>query len=42
MSGRSFEELLFGPLAGRDGFGDVADPLEPDVAWGRGEAGYRA
>ncbi|MGH3008897.1 MAG: hypothetical protein ACRDLM_05750 [Gaiellaceae bacterium] len=29
------------PLARREGLGDVVDGWEPDVAWLRGEAGYR-
>jgi hypothetical protein len=30
------------PLARREGFGDVVDGWEPDVAWLRGEGEYRA
>jgi hypothetical protein len=30
------------PLARREGFGDVVDGWEPDVAWLRGQAEYRA
>jgi hypothetical protein len=32
---------LVEPLARREGFGDVVDGWEPDVAWLRGDGGYR-